>query len=75
MNKLTNSRSPQLDNELCVEQVGGNRFNLVLIAAIRAKEIKRQAAKSGAGVVSATIDALLEVQSGKIGKEYLKRIV
>jgi DNA-directed RNA polymerase omega subunit len=36
------SRGPSIDTEKCVENVGGNRFDLVLIATERAREIKRQ---------------------------------
>ena len=52
----------------------GGRFNLVLIAAVRVRELKRgHAAKvPNAGGISAT--ALAEIAEGKIGIEYLKRV-
>jgi DNA-directed RNA polymerase omega subunit len=56
-----------------VEKIG-NRFDLVLVASARVREIKRgHAAKvTGAGGVTATV--LKEIDEGKIGVEYLKKI-
>jgi DNA-directed RNA polymerase omega subunit len=68
------SRGPEIDTDVCVANAG-NRYNLVLIAAHRAREIKRQHKDSDKREhVHSNITALLEVQSGKIGIEYLKRI-
>ena len=72
---LALSRGPSIDTNECVELVGGNRFNLVLIAAARAREIKRQHRESDTREhVYSNITALLEIQEGKIGAEYIKRI-
>jgi hypothetical protein len=69
------SRGPEVDTNQCVDLSGGNRFNLVLIAAARAREIKRQHRESDKREhVYSNLTALLEIQSGKIGAEYLKRI-
>ena len=69
------SRSPVLDNEKCVENAGGNRFDLVLIASARARELSRQHRQAeNKGQLNAPITSLIEIQEGKIGKEYLKRI-
>jgi DNA-directed RNA polymerase omega subunit len=66
--------SPQnIDTDLCVEAVG-NRFDLVLIAAARVRELRRGHAKQVSGVNSPTITALQEIEKGLIGREYLKRI-
>ena len=68
------SRGPGIDTDLCVENIG-NRYNLVLVAAHRAKEIKRQHKESMKREhVHSNLTALLEIQEGKIGAEYLKRI-
>jgi DNA-directed RNA polymerase omega subunit len=68
------SRGPQLDTDQCVENAG-NRFDLVLIAAARAREIARQHRHSGSTEsVYASVSALLEIQEGKIGREYLKKV-
>jgi DNA-directed RNA polymerase omega subunit len=75
MNKLDVSRTYLLDNDLCVKNVGNSRYDLVLIAAQRSKEIRRANKESNKFEhVHPNITALLEVQSGKIGREYLKRV-
>ena len=69
------SRGTLLDNEQCVENVGGNRFNLVLIAAERSREIKRQNKDSDKREhVYSAITALAEIQQGKIGEDYLRKL-
>ena len=73
--KLTDSRGPNIDTEKCVEQAGGNRFDLVLIAAVRARELSRRHKAAGLTTqVNAPVSALLEIQEGKIGPDYLKRV-
>jgi DNA-directed RNA polymerase omega subunit len=73
--KLTDSRGPGIDTEKCVEQVGGSRFDLVLIATVRARELsRRHKASELTTQVNAPVSALLEIQEGKIGKEYLKKV-
>ena len=68
------SRGPEIDTDLCVANIG-NRYNLVLVAAHRAREIKRQHRDSMKREhVHSNLTALLDVQSGKVGAEYLKRI-
>ena len=69
------SRGTEIDTDQCVDLSGGNRFNLVIIAAARAREIKRQHRESDKREhVYSNLTALLEIQSGKIGAEYLKRV-
>jgi len=69
------SRGTEIDTDKCVDLSGGNRFNLVLIAAARAREIKRQHRESDKREhVYSNLTALLEIQSGKVGSEYLKRV-
>ena len=68
------SRGPQIDTNKCVEMVG-NRYDLVLIAAIRARELARQHRHSQAPhYIYPGVTALLEIQEGEVGAEYLKRI-
>jgi len=68
------SRGPEINTDVCVANIG-NRYDLVLVAATRAKEIKRQHKDSMKREhVHSNITALLEIQTGKIGPEYLKRI-
>ena len=69
------SRGPQVNMDVCVENGGGNRFNLILIAAARAREIRRKNAASESFEHNHTVvTALLEVQAGIIGEEYLAKV-
>ena len=70
------SRGTDIDTDKCVEQADGNRFNLVLIAAARAREIKRQHASSDKREhVYSIVTALNEIQEGKIDpKTYLGKV-
>ena len=71
----TVSRGPSLDTDKCVEQSGGNRFNLVIMAAARSREIRRQNKESDKFEhIHSNVTALLEFQEGKYDSEYLKRI-
>jgi DNA-directed RNA polymerase omega subunit len=71
-NKL--SRGPQIDTNKCVEMVE-NRYDLVLIAAARSREIARQHRHSEAKHhIYPSVTALLEIQNGLVGREYLKKI-
>ena len=76
MNKdMSNSRGPDIDTDKCLEASGTDRFSMVLIAAARAREIKRKNMHSVRREhIFPTVTALLEIQEGKIGKEYLKKI-
>ena len=68
-------RGPDIDTEKCVELVGGNRFNLVLIAAARAKEIGRKHREDERqDYPNSMVSALLDVQSGVVGAEYLRKV-
>jgi len=69
------SRGTQLNNDACVKQAGGNRFNLVIMAAARSRELRRQNASSQKFEdVHTNVTALLEFQNGEIGPEYMKKI-
>ncbi len=68
------SRGTELNNDICVENIG-NRFNLVLVAAARARELSQKHKNSESiSHINAPVTALLEIQEGKIGVEYLKRV-
>jgi DNA-directed RNA polymerase subunit K/omega len=66
------SRGPSIDNEKCVE-VAGNKYDLILMASARSREISRQT-RSNPVYVNANVSALLEIQDGKIGREYLSKV-
>jgi DNA-directed RNA polymerase subunit omega len=51
-----------------------NRFDLVLIASIRARELKRGHRPMIITDNQAIVTALDEIEQGKIGREYLKKI-
>ena len=63
MKPRIDSRSPIIDTEACVEHAGG-RYDLVIAAAQRLRELKRQARDTDRYVTP--IDALLEVQAGQL---------
>lgn len=69
------NRGCEVDTDKCVQNAGGNRFDMILIATIRAREIARQNRESLKHEHRhSVVTALLEIQDGKIDKEYLKRI-
>ena len=69
------SRGPTIDTENCVKNVGGNRFNLVLIAAERAREIRRQNKDSDKREhVHSIITALTDIQEGRISETYMAKL-
>ena len=63
------SRTPQIDMEKCVQNSGGNKFNMVLIAAAIAKKIRKSNMDSlKHEYTHAAVTALLEIQNNKITK-------
>jgi DNA-directed RNA polymerase omega subunit len=70
------SRGPQIDTEKCVENAGMGRFDLVLIAAQRAREIRRHNKESDKYEhTHAIVTALLDIQEGKVDPiEYLRKV-
>lgn len=75
MGSKYHSRHEQLDVEKCVRQAGGNRFDLIIMAANRGREIKSQNQNSvhmehHHGVVT----ALLEIQGGKVEENWERKI-
>jgi DNA-directed RNA polymerase subunit K/omega len=74
MNQIKYSRNTHLDTTALVDAVG-NRFDLILIACARAREIAAKHKEDGReGVPHAAITSLLEIQNGQIGREYLKKV-
>ena len=64
-----------VDTDKCVNMIG-NRFNLVLVAAIRARELKhgkgnRKMVTSPNGHI---VTALQEIEAGLVGVEYLRKV-
>ena len=69
------SRSSEIDTELCVANAGGNRFNLVIMAVARSREIRRQNKDSMKFEhLHSNITALKDFQDGVIGSEYIRKV-
>jgi DNA-directed RNA polymerase subunit K/omega len=69
------SRVAQLDNDKIVEMSGGNRFNLVIMAAARSREIRRQNKDSQKFEhLHSNVSALLDFQNGTLGADYMKKV-
>jgi DNA-directed RNA polymerase omega subunit len=73
MKKLILSRGPEIDIQQCTRIVGGNKFELVLIAAQRARELRRQNPNERHNY---TVEALMDLQANKLDTEEMltKRI-
>ena len=66
------SRSGQIDTERCVEHAGG-RYDLVIVAAQRLREMKLRARGTNSFVTP--IDVLLEAQAGQLNMmDYLAKV-
>jgi DNA-directed RNA polymerase subunit omega len=66
---LTNS----VDTDKCVANIG-NRFELVLVAAQRARELRRGHAKMVNTKNGFIVSALQEIEEGHIGRDYLLKV-
>lgn len=70
----------KVDIDKCLEVFGGNRFYLILGAAARAREIASQRIFHDRNGIKMkyenkpSVEALCDIASGKIGKEYLNKI-
>jgi DNA-directed RNA polymerase subunit K/omega len=60
------SRGTDLDRQKCVAEAGGNQFDLVLLAAARARQLMTE--RSDADNCNSPMTALLEIQSGELKK-------
>jgi DNA-directed RNA polymerase omega subunit len=63
-----------VDIDRCVENLGNNRFNLILIAATRVRELRRGHQQKIPQTNSSIITALKEIEEGYIGRDYLKKV-
>jgi DNA-directed RNA polymerase subunit K/omega len=67
------SRGPEIDIELCTKQVGNARFDLVIIASERLREMRKQNKNSDKYITP--VEALLDIQAGNVNpQEYLEKI-
>lgn len=62
-----------IDTKKCVEAIGGNQFNLVLVASRRVRELRRGSKPlvDNSNESSSIVLALKEIETGKVGLEYL----
>ena len=75
MSVRIHSRVSEIDMEKCVEQAGGNRFELIIMASARAREIKRNNTNSDRHEhLHTPVTALLEFQEGKLNRDYIKKL-
>lgn len=63
----------RISSEKAVEQVG-NRYDLVLIASHRVRELRKGHRPKLDTKHGPILTALTEIEEGKVGKDYLKRI-
>jgi DNA-directed RNA polymerase subunit K/omega len=69
------SRGPTIDMEKCLEQAGGNRYNMIIIAAQRAREIARKhRADERKDAAYPVVNALQQLEAGQYGIEYLNKV-
>jgi len=66
---LTNT----LDYNVCSEKIG-NRFDMVLVAAQRARELRRGSAKMVNTPNGHVVTALQEIEAGLVGRDYLRKL-
>lgn len=68
------SRGPEIDMEKCVQQAGGGRYDMILIAAQRLRELKRIHREDTSRYVTC-VDALREIQTGQVNLvDYLAKV-
>jgi DNA-directed RNA polymerase subunit omega len=66
------NRTAGLTSQAAVEAIG-NRYELVLIAALRMRELARGDRARVTSRYGHGVTALLEIEQGKVGREYLMR--
>jgi DNA-directed RNA polymerase subunit K/omega len=63
-----------VDMEKCTKNVGGGRYDLVIIASRRLREIRNENRNSENPKYTTAIDALLEIQNNCLDlKKYLEK--
>jgi DNA-directed RNA polymerase subunit K/omega len=69
----TKSMASLIDINACCEKVGNKRFDLVLIAAAKIREMRFH--RMGTDKITTVSEALLEIQEGRVNPtEYLRKI-
>jgi DNA-directed RNA polymerase subunit omega len=65
-------RTAGLTSQAAVEAIG-NRYELVLVASLRMRELARGAQRRVQSRYGHGVTAMLEIEQGKVGREYLLR--
>ena len=66
MKKIKLSRGPEIDVQQCINNSVGNRFDMIVVAAQRAREISKQnKLEKNFSAPSSIVSALLEIQNSK----------
>ena len=74
MKKKVIDRHAQFDIEKCVENINNSRYDLVMVAAQRTRELRRKSSRGDKQHICIG-DALLEAQAGMIdANEYLAKV-
>ena len=69
------SRVLELDTQRCVERSGGSRYDMIIMASARAREIRHKNRSSQEHALQHTVvTALLEVQAGALDPNILLKI-
>ena len=65
--------SNTVDMDKCVANIG-NRFEMILVASLRARELRRGHRKMVDTKNGVIVSALQEVEAGFVGRDYLRKI-
>lgn len=63
----------RVTSQKAVEMIG-NRYDMILIASLRARELKKKYAPKVRCENGPAVTALREIEEGLIGREYLKKV-
>ena len=70
---IKETRSSQVDVEKCVRNAASNRFDLIIAASQRLRELKVRAKEKN--TTATAVDPLLEIQAGNLNiQEYLLKV-
>jgi DNA-directed RNA polymerase subunit K/omega len=70
---IKETRASEVDIEKCIEKTGYGRFDLIVAASQRTRELKIRARESGKHI--SAVDALLEAQNGQLDViEYMAKV-
>jgi DNA-directed RNA polymerase omega subunit len=72
-NQMQEDRIIGLTSQVAVSMVG-NRYDLVLIAAQRARELSSMNQTKSVAQLGSSLTALKEIEQGQVGREYLLKL-